>query len=37
MSNNLITQISTTAAACLLSAYWIAFLWNAVDTYVLVA
>lgn len=35
--HNTITQISTTVAACVLSTYWIAFLWNTIDSYVLVA
>ncbi len=35
--HNTITQISTTVAACVLSTYWLAFLWNTIDSYVLVA
>ena len=35
--NNTIAQVSTTVAACVLSTYWIAFFWNVIDSYVLVA
>jgi|CXWL01.1.fsa_nt_gi hypothetical protein len=35
--HNTITQVSTTVAACVLSTYWIAFFWNAIDSYVLAA
>ena len=29
----MLTRISTTMAACVLSGYWLAFLWNVVNSY----